>query len=123
MKEPIHEKNFFERWFLKQVLSSAVASVTYGGKGFVNQLKKFHPNVYRMDMIPVNEIFFKKHIPINKDKEKFTILSPQRQGLEKGIDVIWKAIELSKSDFVAGSVSKRLAQRCSECDEIRRILY
>jgi len=100
LKEPIHKKNFFERWFLKQVLNSAITCVTYGGQEFVDKLKKFHSNVYRMDMIQVNEIFFKKHTPINKEKKKFTFLSPQRQGLEKGMDVIWKAIELSKSDFV-----------------------
>jgi len=99
LKEPIHKKNFFERWFLKQALDSATSCVTYGGKKFVNQLKKYHPDVYRMDMIPVNEIFFKKHLPINKEKQKFTFLSPQRQGLEKGMDVIWKAVELSKSNF------------------------
>ena len=100
LKDPIHKKNFFERWFLKQVLSSASVCVTYGGNGFVNQLEKFHPNVYRMDMFPMDEMFLKKHVPISKDKEKFTFLSPQRQGLEKGMDIIWKAIELTKSDFV-----------------------
>lgn len=100
LKEPIHKKNFFERWFLKQVLTSAKACVTYGGEPFVNQLKKFHSNVYRMDMFPMDEMFLKKHTPINKEKQKFTFLSPQRQGLEKGMDIIWKAIELSKSDFV-----------------------
>lgn len=100
LKEPIHKKNFYERWFLKQVLDYSVACVTYGGKRFVDELKKFHSNVYRMDMIPVHEIFFQKHMPINKDKEKFVFLSPQRQGLEKGMDVIWKAVELAKSDFV-----------------------
>jgi len=100
LKKPIHTKNFFERWFLRQVLNSAIACVTYGGKNHLEKLQKFHPNVYRMDMIPVDEIFLKKHMPINKKKEKFTFLSPQRQGLEKGMDVIWKAVELAKSDFV-----------------------
>ena len=100
LKEPIHKKNFFERWFLKEVLNSAIACVTYGGVSFVNKLKKFHPNVYRMDMIPVDQIFFQKHNPVNKEKKKFTFLSPQRQGLEKGMDIIWKAVELAKSDFL-----------------------
>ena len=100
LKDPIHKKNFFERWFLKQVLNSAISCVTYGGKRFENQFKKFHSNVYRMDMFPMDEMFLKKHIPINKDKKKFTFLSPQRQGMEKGMDIIWKAIELTKSDFV-----------------------
>ncbi len=99
LKEPIHNKNKFERWFLKQVLNSATSCVTYGGKKFVNQLKKYHSSVYRMDMISVDEVFFKKHLPINKERKKFTFLSPQRQGLGKGMDVIWKAVELSKSDF------------------------
>jgi len=98
--EPIHKKNFFERWFLKQILDNASACVTYGGEKFVEQLKKYHSNVYRMDMLPADDIFFKKHKPINKIKEKFTFFSPQRQGIEKGMDVIWKAVELSKSDFV-----------------------
>ena len=69
LKDPIHKKNFFERWFLKQVLNSAISCVTYGGKRFENQFKKFHSNVYRMDMFPMDEMFLKKHIPINKDKK------------------------------------------------------
>lgn len=123
LKEPIYKKNFFERWFLKQVLNSAVASVTYGGKNFVDKLKKFHPNVYRMDMVPVNEIFFKEHKPINKIKKKFTFLSPQRQGLEKGMDVIWKAIELTKSDFVMLQVDwfdKRTAEERIIAEKFRK---
>ena len=100
LNEPIHQKSFFERWFLKQVLQSAIACVTYGGKDFLEKLKKFHSNVYRMDMIPVDPIFFKKHFPINKEKKKFTFLSPQRFGPQKGSDIIWEAVELTKSDFI-----------------------
>ena len=35
--EPIHKKNFFERWFLKQILDNASACVTYGGEKFLEQ--------------------------------------------------------------------------------------
>jgi len=99
LKEPIHKKKFFERWFLKQVLNNAVSCGTWGGSKFVNELKKFHSNVFRMDMLPVDENLFKKTKTIKKNKTKFTFLSPQRQGLEKGMDIIWKALDLTKSDF------------------------
>ena len=99
LKNPIHSKNFFERWLLKKVLENAIVCVTSGGIDFVKKLKKFHPAVLRMDMFPVGEEFLKKHEPVNKSKKKFTFFSPQRQGLEKGMDVIWEAINFTSTDF------------------------
>ena len=120
LKNPIHKKNFFERWFLRQVLDSSVACVTYGGYQFVNQLKKFHSNVYQMDMFPIDKMFLKQHLPIDKEKKKFTFLSPQRQGLEKGMDIIWNAIKLTKSDFIMLQVDwfdRRTSEESKIADE------
>lgn len=102
LKEPVHSKNFVERWFLRQVFDNAIACVTYGGEkdDTMYYLKKYRKDAIRIDRIAVDtEIFNEKVKPINRSKTKFTFLSPQRQGLEKGMDVIWKAIPMCKSDF------------------------
>lgn len=99
LNQPIHKLNLFERKFLKNVFDNAVLCVQYGQEPS-KILKQFRPDALRMDMNPVDiEIFNEKIQPINFEKKKFTFFSPQRQGLEKGIDIIWKALELCKSDF------------------------
>lgn len=100
LKEPIHKKNVIERVFLKKVLDNAITCVTYGGKSYLRELKKFRNDVIRMDQVAVDTDTFNTSVsPISRKKTKFTFLSPQRQGLEKGMDVIWKALPLCKTDF------------------------
>ena len=55
-------------------------------------------------------------------KNKFTFLSAQRIGLAKGIDIIWKAIEMTKTDFEVLQVDWFLGQRTDEEREINEKL-
>jgi len=91
--------NYFERNFYKKVFDTAIACITLTDEYF-NQLKKFRNDAIRLDRIAVDTTFFNPTIKaMNLDKSKFTFLSAQRIGLEKGFDVIWKALKLTKSDF------------------------
>ena len=49
-------------------------------------------------------------------------MSPQRIGLAKGIDIIWKALKLCKSDFEVLQVEWFLGQRTDEEKEINKKL-
>ncbi|HET9010009.1 MAG TPA: glycosyltransferase [Nitrosarchaeum sp.] len=91
--------NFFERYFYKKILDNAIACVAPMDE-YYTPLKKYRKDAIRSDRIFVDtELFNEKIQPIEFKKEKFTFLSAQRFGLEKGMDKIWKAIELCKSDF------------------------
>lgn len=91
--------NSFERYFYKKILDNAVACIAPMDE-YYTPLKKYRKDAIRLDRMFVDtEIFNEKTQPINLKKEKFTFLSAQRFGLEKGMDKIWKAIELCKSDF------------------------
>ena len=91
--------NFFERHFYKKILDNAVACIAPIDECYT-PLKKYRKDAIRLDRVFVDiEIFNEKIQPIKLKKEKFTFLSAQRFGLGKGIDKIWKAIELCKSDF------------------------
>ena len=67
-------------------------------------------------------MFNENVIPLKREKTKFTFVSPQRIGLAKGIDIIWKAIELTKSDFEVLQVEWFLGQRTDEERNINRKL-
>ena len=91
--------NFFEKHFYKKILDNAVACIAPMDEYYM-PLKKYRKDAIRLDRMFVDtEIFNEKIQPIQLQKEKFTFLSAQRFGLEKGMDKIWKAIELCKSDF------------------------
>ena len=99
LKNPIHEKNFFERRFYKKIFKKAVFCITTS-KEYYDHLKKYRKDGIRIDRVIVDNILFNENIkPINRNKNKFTFLSPQRIGIEKGHDIIWKALPLCKSDF------------------------
>ena len=91
--------NYFEKHFYKKILDTAVACIAPMDEYFI-PLKKYRKDAIRLDRMFVDtEIFNEKIEPIKIQKEKFTFLSAQRFGLEKGIEKIWKAIELCKTDF------------------------
>ncbi|CAD6516847.1 putative glycosyl transferases group 1 [metagenome] len=91
--------NFFERRFYKKIFNNASACIAPMDE-YYTPLKKYRKDAIRLDRMFVDtEIFNEKIQPVKLKKEKFTFLSPQRFGLEKGIDKIWKAIKLCKSDF------------------------
>jgi hypothetical protein len=99
LKNPIHEKNFFERRFYKKIFDDAIFCITTS-KEYYDHLKKYRKDAVRIDRVIVDNILFNENIkPINENKNKFTFLSPQRIGIEKGHDIIWKALPLCKSDF------------------------
>jgi len=92
--------NYIEKLFYKKIFDNALACIT-GTEEYFNPLKKYRKDAIRLDKVFVDtEIFNEKIIPKKLEKKKFTFLSAQRFGLEKGIDKIWKAIELCKTDFV-----------------------
>ena len=91
--------NYFEKRFYKKILDNAIVCIAPMDEYFI-PLKKYRKDAIRLDRMFVDtEIFNEKIEPIKIQKEKFTFLSAQRFGLEKGIEKIWKAIELCKTDF------------------------
>lgn len=98
-KEKVNNLNFLQRVFYKNVLDSAAACVAASDESY-NDLKKYRNDGMRIDRTIVNTKLFHPDIrPIEMEKRKFTFFSPQRIGREKGIDILWKAIPLCKSDF------------------------
>ena len=99
LKNPTHKKNFFERKFYKKIFSKAIFCITTS-KEYHDHLKKYRKDGIRIDRVIVDNILFNENIKsIKRDKNKFTFLSPQRIGIEKGHDIIWKALPLCKSNF------------------------
>ena len=99
LKEPIKKRSFLERRFYKKVFDSAIFCITTS-KEYFDCLIKYRKDGLRIDRVIVDNTFFNENvIPIKDKKSKFTILSPQRIGIEKGHDIIWKAIPLCKTDF------------------------
>jgi len=98
-KEPTSNFNFFERGFYKKVFDSAITCITLTDEYF-NELKKFTKNAIRLDQIAVDTTLFNSNIEsVNLPKPKFTFLSAQRIGFEKGFDVICEALKFVKTDF------------------------
>lgn len=96
--EPLHRLNIFERWFYKNAFKNATAHLAY--TWVFEHLKKYTKNGIKLDMMPVDPIVFNPDVKsIEREKRKFTFFSPQRMGLPKGTDLIWKALPYCKSDF------------------------
>jgi len=98
LKTPQYNLNFFERNFYKKVFESAIGCI--GGQIEYEFLKKYRKDSKRLDKVVVDTTLFNEHVkPINLEKKKFTFISAQRVGLEKGFDKIWDALRLCKTDF------------------------
>ena len=96
---PVNQLNFLERIFYKKILENALVSVT-GSQELFQYLEKYRKDAIRIDRVVVNtKIFNNNPEPINLIKKKFMFFSPQRMGIEKGTDILWKALPLCKSDF------------------------
>ena len=97
--EPIHRLNFLERRFYKKTFESAVAHVA--PTWVYEHLKKYTKNGIKMDRKPIDAIIFNAKVePLKMEKTKFTFFCPQRIGISKGTDLLWKKIlPLCKSDF------------------------
>jgi len=91
--------NYLEKYFYKKVLDNAVACVAGSGELFP-PLKRIRKDAIRLDRNFVDtDIFNEKIKPCKLTKKKFTFLSAQRVGTEKGIEKIWEAIKFCKTDF------------------------
>jgi len=98
-KEHVNKLNFLERTFYKQVFKNAVACVT-GSQELFEYLKKYRRDAIRIDRTIVDTKIFRPDIkPEELQKTKFTFFSPQKIGIEKGTDILWKSISYCKSDF------------------------
>ncbi len=97
-KQTLPNFNWIERSFYKKVFDTAVACIAPMNYYFF--LKKYRSDAIRFDRFFVDTILFNDKItPINKPKKKFTFLSPQRIGKAKGLDILWDALKLCKTDF------------------------
>ena len=97
-KTPLHKLNFLERKFYYNTFKNAVAHVS--GVWVYPFLEKHTANGIKMDMQTIdNELFKNINYEINMQKTKFTFFSPQRMGIPKGTDLLWKALKLCKTDF------------------------
>ena len=96
--EPLHKLNFVERWFYKKTFDHAIMHVA--PTWVFEHLKKYSKKCLKMDRKPIDlTIFEKMRNPLSKKKEKFTFFCPQRMGIPKGTDILWKALEYCKTDF------------------------
>ena len=99
LKNPVYKRNFYERWFYRQVFNTSRFVIAPTDEYYV-PLKKYRDDAIRMDRLFVDNTIFHEDVkPINLKKEKFTFISPQKIGIEKGYDIIWEALDLTKSDF------------------------
>jgi glycosyltransferase involved in cell wall biosynthesis len=91
--------NLIEKIFYKKILDNAIACIGPQYEYFT-PLKKYRKDAIRLDRAFVDIEYYNENIsPIKLEKKKFTFLSAQRFGTEKGIDKIWEAIKLCKTDF------------------------
>ena len=99
LKKPIHNRNFLERYFYKKIFDSAICCVA-GTEEYFEKLRKFREDSIRLDNVFVDTTIFNDKVkPIKLEKKKFTFLSAQKFGLEKGFDIIFEALKLCKTDF------------------------
>lgn len=96
--DALHKLNFLERMFYKNSFSNAVAHIA--GTWVYDYLIKFDKNAIRMDRIEIDPSVFNFKIePLDRKKAKFVFFCPQRIGKPKGTELLWRALELCKSDF------------------------
>lgn len=99
LNQPAFKRNLIERYFYRKIFHSAITCVTTGHELY-QILKQYRTDAIRVDRIAVDINLFNADVkPIDLQKKKFVFLSAQRFSLEKGIDIIWKALRLCKSDF------------------------
>jgi len=99
LQQPAFNRNLIERNFYRKVFESAVACVTTGHELY-QILRSYRKDALRVDRIAVDTELFNENVkPIEIPKNKFVFLSAQRFSLEKGMDIIWQALKLCKSDF------------------------
>ena len=101
LEKPIHNRNFLERNFYRKIFDSAIYGIA-STEEYFEKLKKFRKDdsVIRLDHSFVDTTIFNEKIePMNLNKKKFTFLSAQKFGLEKGFDIIFEALKYCNTDF------------------------
>ena len=99
LEKPFHNRNFLERYFYRKIFDNAIVCVA-GSEQYFEKLKKFRKDAIRLDNVFVDTTIFNDKIkPINLETKKFTFLSAQKFGLEKGFDIIFEALKFCKSEF------------------------
>ena len=122
LKTPVFKFNFIERWFYRRVFNSAAVCVAPFEEYFV-PLNKLRNDAIRLDHIVVDTEIFNPNVkPIKIVKNKFTFFSPQKICQEKGFDIIWKALELCKSDFELIQVNWFLERNNEEKEFNKKLL-
>ena len=123
-KEPAYRLNFIERNFYRKVFDTSVKCITLTDEYF-DALKKYREDGIRMDRISVDiELFNPNLKPIQREKGKFTFLSAQRIGFEKGFDKIWEALSLCKQIlrcYKLNGLSKKQMKKKSSKRKLLRI--
>ena len=96
--EPLHRLNFLERSFYKKTFNFAITHIA--PTWVCEHLRKYSDKCIKMDRKPIDLTLFEKvTTPLSKKKEKFTFFCPQRMGISKGTDILWKALRYCKTDF------------------------
>ena len=96
--EPLHRLNLFERRFYRNAYNFAIAHVA--PTWVFEHLKKFPGKNIKMDLKPIDLTLFNQDVEkLGRNKEKFTFFCPQRLGIPKGTDILWKALKFCKTDF------------------------
>jgi len=97
--ESLYNFNFLERWFYKKAYENAIAHVVSDDE-LMNYSKKFSFDPIRISGYIEDTTIFNENVkPTDRQKNKFTFLSPARMGLQKGTDKIWQALTLCNTDF------------------------
>ena len=97
-KEPLHKLNFLERRFYKKTFDFAITHIA--PTWVFEHLRKYSSKCIKMDRRPIDLTLFEKvSTASSKKKEKFTFFCPQRMGISKGTDILWKALRYCKTDF------------------------
>jgi glycosyltransferase involved in cell wall biosynthesis len=121
LKNPIFNRNFIERSFYRKVFDTAIA-VLAPTEEYYNHLKKYRKDAIRINRILVDHATFNDKVkPVDLPKKKFTFLSAQKFGLEKGFDTIFEALRLCRTDFEIWQV-EWFTQRTPEEKEINKKL-
>jgi hypothetical protein len=99
MKNYPKKYNFIQRKMHKKIFDNAIGVVTSFEERY-KVLQKYRKDAIRIDNLTFDDSIFNSTVtPIDLDKKKFVIFSPSRIGLDKGTDILWKALSYCKSDF------------------------
>ena len=122
LEKPIHNRNILERYFYKKIFDSAIACIA-ATEDYFKKLEKFRKDAIRLDFGFVDTSLFNEKItPKNIEKQKFTFLSAQKFGLEKGFDIIIEALKYCKTDFVILQVEWFTKRTEEEEEKVRKLL-